>query len=119
MTFHYKPSPQLHNEIYNNSSIYIASSLSEGWGLTVGEAMICGAAIACTDVDGFKEMVAHNQNALLSPIKDAKAMSDNIIKLIEDDELRINLACKGHESIQKFSKAKSYSILLETLNLMV
>lgn len=106
--FYHMPSAKLHNEIYNRSAIYIASSLSEGWGLTIGEAMACGAAIACTDIDGFKEMVDDDVNALLSPVKNPEAMAKNIIRLIEDDELRFRLAKAGSESIKQFRWEDSY-----------
>ncbi len=114
--FHKMPSAELHNSIYNQSAIYMASSLIEGWGLTVGEAMICGAAIVCTDTDGFKEMIVDKENGLLSPIKDPEAMAANIIKLIENDELRYRLAQAGYESIQRFTWDNSYNKLKALFN---
>lgn len=38
--YYRQPDRDTHNRIYNSSSIYLASSLQKGWGLTVGEAMI-------------------------------------------------------------------------------
>lgn len=38
MEYYRQPDRDTHNRIYNSSSIYLASSLQEGWGLTVGEA---------------------------------------------------------------------------------
>lgn len=102
-TYHKNPSKKEINEIYNNSAIYVAASSSEGFGLTVAEAMICGCAVACTDNGGFSSMVTNGKTGLLSPIYDCKALAENIIKLISDNELRINLAKKGSESIKKFS----------------
>ena len=117
--YHYEQQPnmQIHNKIYNESAIFIASSLNEGWGLTVGEAMICGAAVACTDNLGYREMAKDEETALLSPIKGSKALANNIIRLIEDDELRFRIAENGHKFIKKFSWDTSYMKLLETLHL--
>ena len=56
MEYYRQPDHDTHNRIYNSSSIYLASSLQEGWGLTVGEAMIYGNAIVCTDTLGFQEV---------------------------------------------------------------
>lgn len=117
--YHYEQQPNMaiHNKIYNESAIYIASSLNEGWGLTVGEAMICGAAVACTDNLGYREMAKDGETALLSPIKDSMALANNIVRLIEDDELRFRIAENGNKFIKKFSWDVSYKKLLETLNL--
>lgn len=117
--FHYTqcPNKEKHNYIYNDCAIYIGCSIIEGWGLTVGEAMICGAAVACTDNLGYREMAKDEETALLSPIKDSKALANNIIRLIENDELRFRIAENGHKFIKKFSWNLSYMKLLETLNL--
>lgn len=102
-SYYKSPSKELHNKIYNDSSIYIAASSSEGFGLTVAEAMICGCAVACTDNGGFSSMVTDGETGLLSPVFDYKALAENIIKLISDNELRIRLAKNGNENIKKFS----------------
>ncbi len=102
-TYHKSPSKEEHNEIYNNSAIYVAASSSEGFGLTVAEAMICGCAVACTNNGGFSSMVKNGETGLLSPIYDYEALAKNIIKLISDNELRIRLAKNGNENIKKFN----------------
>lgn len=111
------PNKTEHNRIYNDSAIFIATSSSEGWGLTVGEAMICGDAVACTDNLGYREMAKDGETALLSPIKDSEALANNIIRLIEDDELRYKIAENGHRFIQQFTWDSSYQKLLKVLNL--
>lgn len=110
------PDKETHNKIYNESAIYLAPSLQEGWGLTVGEAMICGAAIVCTDTLGFQEMVENDKTALISPIRDSQSLADNIISLIENDDLRIKIAKEGNQAIQKFSWNSSYQQFKSLLN---
>lgn len=102
-TYYKSPSKELHNKIYNDSSIYIAASSTEGFGLTVAEAMICGCAVACTDNGGFSSMVTDEKTGFLSPVFDYKALAENIIKLISYNELRIRLAKNGNENIKKFN----------------
>lgn len=111
------PNKEKHNYIYNDCAIYIGCSTIEGWGLTIGEAMICGAAVACTDNLGYREMAKDEDTALLSPIKDSKTLAKNIIRLIEDDELRYRIAENGHRFIQQFTWESSYKKLLQVLNL--
>jgi glycosyltransferase involved in cell wall biosynthesis len=115
--YYHRPDCEIHNRIYNEGAIFLATSLIEGWGLTVGEAMMCGEAVVCTDIDGFKEMVSNGYNALISPVKDSESLADNIITLIEHDDIRIKLATNGYESVQKFNWKDSYNKFRKTMNL--
>jgi glycosyltransferase involved in cell wall biosynthesis len=114
-TYYRMPDKIMHNKIYNESSIYVAASSSEGFGLTVGEAMICGNAVACTDTGGFRDVVIHNKTGLLSPVYDVNALAANITRLIKDDTLRISFAKAGHEYIKKFTWEVSYNIFKSVL----
>lgn len=113
--YYRQPSKSLHNNIYNSSSIYVASSTLEGWCLTIGEAMCCGCAVVCTDIPGYRMMAKDNETALLSPVGDPEAMAANIIRLIEDDALRIRIAEAGHRNIQQYTWDKSYALLKHVL----
>ncbi|MDR2496781.1 MAG: glycosyltransferase family 4 protein [Tannerellaceae bacterium] len=106
--YHKVPSAEKHLNIYNASAIFVGTSSSEGWGLTVGEAMLCGCAVACTDNEGYA-IVAHDEKtALLSQIGDAVALSKNIMRLIEDDSLRIKIAMAGNLLIKNYTWERSY-----------
>ena len=113
--FTQNPDHKTHQKIYNEAAIYIAASINEGWGLTIGEAMACGAAIACTENLGFQEMVKDKKTGLLSPINNAIELGNNIIRLIEDDSLRIKLAQEGHNFIKSFSVDSSFQRLEKEL----
>ncbi len=106
------------NRIYNESAIFLGTSNSEGWGLTIGEAMICGVAVVCTDNAGYREMAKDGDTALISPVKNAEALAGNIIKLFENDALRQQIAKSGNEFIKQFSWDKSYQQLKETLEIL-
>lgn len=114
-TYYQTPDEETHNRINNESAIYVGSSAVEGWGLTVGEAMICGQAVCCTDIAGYKEMAIDGTTALLSPIRNPEALAKNIMALIEDDEWRIRIARNGNEFIQQFRWERSYAQLRDTL----
>ena len=99
ITYYRQPDKETFNNIYNSAAIFIATSWSEGWGLVVGEAMMCGCAVACTDNNGYKEMAIDGTTALLSPIKNPTALAQNFIRLIENDPLRLELSERGNEYI--------------------
>jgi len=101
--YHRSPSQARIRQLYNKCSIFLAPSWSEGWGLPASEAMMCGAALAATDIGGHREFAFHEQTALLSPPKDPDALAANLVRLINDCELRINIATQGNEYIQRFN----------------
>lgn len=109
------PDPACHREIYNQSSIYVAGSHYEGWGLTVGEAMMCGCAVVCADNDGFREMVIDEKNGLLFPAKDVNAIEVQIVRLIEDRQLREQLARQGCNDMRAFDIEQSYCLFRHIL----
>lgn len=116
--YHQCPDRETHNRLYNEAAIFIGTSKVEGWGLTVGEAMICGAAVACTDNPGYLEMARDGETALVSPVHDHERLAANIIRLMEDDNLRIRIAKNGHEYIQRFTWEASYRAMREALGLV-
>lgn len=110
-TYHHQPMGQELCDIYNSGAIYVAASDFEGFGLTVGEAMICGCAVACTDNGGFRCMAEHEKTALLSPVYDVETLARNIIRLVRDNELRLKIAHAGNMNIKQFTWEKSYQQL--------
>lgn len=101
--------------IYNSCSIFIASSWHEGWPLPPAEAMACGCAVVSTDCGGIREYAEHEVNALLSPPKNPRALAQNILRLLQDDDLRVRLARAGYEQIQEFTWGKAVIKLEEVL----
>lgn len=109
------PTKEQLNECYNNSAIYIASSTVEGWGLTVGEAMICGCAVVCTNTTGFLEMATDAKNALVIPTKNPDAGAKAIIRLIENEDLRFKIAMNAIESISSFNIEYTYGLFRDEI----
>jgi glycosyltransferase involved in cell wall biosynthesis len=103
-------------QVYNQSKIYLCSSLAEGFAFPPAEAMACGCAVVSTDCGGIHEYAEHKVNVLLSPPKDPQALAQNILHLLENDDLRVKLARAGHQRIQKFTWNKAVVKLEEVLN---
>ena len=96
-------------EFYNSISIFLNSSIKEGFGLTGLEAMACGAVLISTNYSGVQDYAQNGVNSLLSPVKDTELMIQNVEKILNNDVLRHTLALKGVESAQKYSWEKAYS----------
>ena len=101
--YHRNPSQENLRKLYNQSSIFVAPSWSEGWGLTASEALQCGCALAATDIGGHREFCIHDRTALLSPPKNARALANNIVDLLQNQEKRIRLARSGQEHVIQFT----------------
>ena len=62
------------------------SSLWEGLGRSVTEAMIVGVPVAATAVDGVPELVIHEQTGLLSPPREPHLLAANLLRLINNPD---------------------------------
>lgn len=115
--FHYiqQPDKDRHLKLNNDNAIFVATSIREGWGLTVGEAMLCGQAVVCTDNGGHREVAQHGRNALMVPVKDSKSLANAILTLIRNDELRHRLAYQGMEDAGIYEWDSSYKLLKRCL----
>lgn len=90
-------------ELYNKTSVFVCATIDEGFGLTGAESMACGCAFVSTSYRGVFEYAVNERNSLLSPVRNAHALAQNIVRLIEDDSLRLSLAKRGSEDIKKHS----------------
>jgi len=64
--------------------------------------MACGATCVLTEVGGVTEYARHEDNALLSPPKHPKALSDGTLRILNDQGLKQRLVHNGHETARQF-----------------
>ncbi len=88
------------------SHIAVLPSYREGVPKFLIEAASCGRPIVATDVPGCREIVKHNKNGLLVPVKDSYALSEALLKLIEDPALRREMGQFGREMAVRFFSDK-------------
>ena len=78
-------------------SVYVLPSYREGTPRTVLEAMSMGRAIITTDAPGCRETVVDGDNGFLVPVKDAAALANAMLKLIEQPELIVTMGKRSRE----------------------
>ncbi len=83
--------------------VVVFPSLWEGTPLTVFEAMALERPILSTDVDGLREVLVHDQNALVVPPRDVKALAEGMVRLVEDETLARRLAEGAHATSKRFA----------------
>jgi len=98
--------PQL-REIYNSTSVFLHTSHQEGWGLPPMEAMACGCAVVAAANEGVQEFITDGETGFLKPIGDVSALTEAICTLLDNDELRIQLAEAGRNAVQQFTWEKN------------
>lgn len=65
-------------QLYAHASVYVQPSVTEGWGLTVGEAMSHGTPVIVTEGVGASDMVTDGQDGFIVPIRDPDALAEKI-----------------------------------------
>lgn len=81
------------------SDIFVFSSVSEGFGIVLLEAMASGAAIATTNINAVPEIVLEGETGLLCEAKNATALAETLRTLCCDDVLRKRLALNALEDV--------------------
>jgi glycosyltransferase involved in cell wall biosynthesis len=109
--YHQDPPPELLRELYNRAAIFVAPSRTEGWGLTGCEALLCGASLVATDIDGHREFAFNGVTALTCPSRSPLALAENVLRLIQDSALRIQLAEGGLKFVQQLTWERSTTSL--------
>jgi glycosyltransferase involved in cell wall biosynthesis len=73
-------------------------SLWEGTPLTVFETLAMGKAIVATDADGLKDVLVHDVNARIVPVRNAAALAQAIVWMIDRPADRARLGAAARES---------------------
>ncbi len=81
--------------------IIALTSLNEGTPVSLIEAQASAKPIVSTNVGGIANIVQEGKTALLSPSNDVDALAQNLLRLVEDAELRKNLSGQGVEFVME------------------
>ena len=85
----------------------------DGIPVVLMEAMGAGLPVISTRVSGIPELINHEHNGILVSEKDASALAESILRLLEDQKLRQHLGQHAHETIvQDFNLPKTIQTLI-------
>jgi glycosyltransferase involved in cell wall biosynthesis len=89
------------------ADLVVLSSVTEGLGSAVLEAMACRKPIVATTAGGIPEAVVHERTGLLVPPRDHRALAQAIVRVLRDPELRARFGEAGRQRVEDyFSEAK-------------
>jgi len=80
------------------ADVFLLPSELESFGLAALEAEACEVPVIATRIGGIPEVVSDGETGFLSDIGDTEKMSDDVMKLLNDEEMRVAFGEKARES---------------------
>jgi glycosyltransferase involved in cell wall biosynthesis len=87
--------------LYNAAAVLVLPSYYEGFGLTVLEAMACGAPTIISDRGSLPE-IAGGASLMIDP-DDPVELADSLDRILHDGELQQQLRHQGFDRVKEFS----------------
>ncbi len=86
--------------------IFVMSSITEGLGTSLLDAMAAGKPIVATRTGGIPEVVADGETGILVAPRDHDAMAEAIVRLLKDDDLRRRMGDAGRARARSLFSAE-------------
>ena len=89
--------------IFAQAAIVCLPSYREGMPKALLEATACGRPVVTTDVIGCREAIIDGETGILVPVRDAEALAQALLRLMNDPALRERMGAAGRErAIREF-----------------
>lgn len=88
---------------YDEADIFINASWLDNMPVSVIEAFASGTPVVTTSPECMPYLVENERTGLLSPVGDAKALADNVIRLLRNPQLAAELAQNAHRESHKYT----------------
>jgi glycosyltransferase involved in cell wall biosynthesis len=100
--------------VHKAFDVFVMSSVTEGLGTSLLDAMACGKPIVATTAGGMPEVVVDGTTGILVPPRDHDAMAAAIMKLLGDESLRRRMGAAGQARVaDRFSVERMVRDTLE------
>jgi glycosyltransferase involved in cell wall biosynthesis len=89
-------------ELLQEMWVKVTPSFKEGWGLTVVEANACGTPVVASNVPGLRDSIHDGKTGLLYPYGDIPALTGAVVRVLQDDALRMRLGVAARAWAKEF-----------------
>ncbi len=103
ITYHFKPSDEEVNDLYNKATAFVQTSRHEGFCLPLLEAMATGTPVVCTDAHGNRDFCIDGKTALLVDHDDIDGLNKALDRVFSDDKLRQKMSRNALKEVKKYS----------------
>ena len=95
-------------EILSITDLFVLSSLWEGFGLVLGEAMAMGKPVVCTRTVGSQVVVRHNETGLIVPPQNPQALTEAVIDLLNNPDRMKKMGELGRKRVTALFSPKKF-----------
>ncbi|MBY6839007.1 glycosyltransferase family 4 protein [Clostridium botulinum] len=105
------------NQILKDTKIYILPSYNEGMPMSILEAMSYGIPVISSNVGSIPTLIKNGINGYLIEAGDTKSLANNILKLVENKNLRNIISKNNYSEVkEKFSIESNIEKLIKIYN---
>ncbi|MFF2910978.1 glycosyltransferase family 4 protein [Paenibacillus sp. NPDC057934] len=101
--------PVYFSSIVNSGGLLLSTSITEGFGYAVAEAICCTCPVLSTDSDGVRSFIVHNQTGKFYPLGDIDTAVTEALELMDDDKLRSRIRKQGRDHMVTSFGSGQYS----------
>jgi glycosyltransferase involved in cell wall biosynthesis len=105
-------------DLYRSHDIYVLPSLAEGTPRTLIEARSLGCPVVATAVGGVPSSIRHGEDGLLVRAGDAEGMASAILRILDDEGLRLRLIHEGLRRTQSCTLERFADEITDELQLL-
>src|SRR5262249_18732502 len=81
--------------------VFALSSVTEGLGTSLLDAMACSKPVVATRTGGIPEVVEDGRTGLLVPARESHGLADALVRLLGDERLRRQLGGAGFDRVRR------------------
>jgi glycosyltransferase involved in cell wall biosynthesis len=105
--------------LLREADCFVLSSLHEGMGIVVQEAMNAGLPVVATNNGGQVDLIAEEHNGLLVRPGDAPALADAIERMHESPETRSRMGTNNRREIRRFESGRNAGEYVEVFRTLL
>lgn len=101
--------PSYYSAIADSGGLLLSTSMMEGFGYAVAEALLCTCPVLSTDSDGVRSFIRHNETGKFYPLGHAEQGAAEALALMDDLALRDTIRTQGRQHMSTSFAPQRYA----------